>query len=93
MAKINEITGCYTSTPCCTKCEWFSWPLLIARNGFMIPPRTVCPDCGSAVAETVGQYQIRETKGRFSGRKTEYIGFIRKEIEPDVPTPAGALAD
>ena len=93
MAKVKEITGCYVRTPCCTKCDWFSWPLLLPRNGFMMPPRTVCPDCGAELAEIVGQYRVRETKGCFSGTKKEYIGFIRKEIEPDVPTPVGTLAD
>jgi hypothetical protein len=87
MAKITETIGCFVETPCCTECNWFSLPLLVPVNGFMVPPRTVCPECGGRVVEMIGKYKIRETKGFFSGTHREYIDFIRKPVELAVPVP------
>lgn len=68
----KEITGCYVTTLCCTKCNWYSVPLE--------PQRSVCPICGSGLVETVGRFQIIETKRFFSGIEREFIGFIRKGL-------------
>ena len=71
MKKIREYMGAFDRINCCTKCDWFQ------RRGFLVPPRVVCPECGSDLQSEVGQYRIKETKNLFS-KETECIAFIRK---------------
>jgi hypothetical protein len=85
----KEITGCFVEVICCTKCDWFDQPWHVKNP--LNPQRIVCPNCGGGLSGMVGQYLIRAKHGFFYGTSNEYIGFIRKDNEPDVPKPQWPL--
>ncbi len=73
--KKEQYTSCFLRVTVCTKCDWFQRPLL---DFFPVPmpPRVICPNCGEALTETTGRFEIEEERGFFGQLKSrQYVAF------------------
>jgi hypothetical protein len=68
--------SCYVEGLVCSKCDWFSAPLLDFTNGINIPV-LVCPVCGEATMMATGKYQIKEEYSFFGLilKSRNYLSF------------------
>ncbi len=84
--KSKTKTSGYLSVECCTQCDFWAPPWL---NTKISPPPTcaLCPECGGAIEQRIGQYQYtdRETKwfGLVTTKEKVYLNFIRKDRPPE----------
>jgi len=73
----NRWKGCFTTSECCSRCDYFGSPPTYAYRYYI--ERDVCPKCGDKIETHTGQYIMEETKG-FLGmfKTTRYVGFEKK---------------